>query len=347
MLERDGPLPSLEEVLGRAKRKDGTGSAAGPDGPVADSAGDLATGSVVEPGDGPDLNLAYLLYILNRQLLYAEEAMVEPSYFWLRPDLILCPGHLLEWILEARRQENPLKDEEILDKLSWFVLPQGLDLEGVEQFSTTDNIWLYLARLDPAGANTYLENQDLIMAGRGKEALRRLPESQRFSHLRTRLIQTEKQDERKKQDLAPKKSKRDKGSGFFARLFKRGQAKPDFEEDITIPLNPKADLFRLAMISEGAPGTLEENEGLKAFILVDEFLIGRDRTICDLVLEEETVGRVHARISRHGSHYFMEDLGSSNGSAIDGKKLNKHQTYLLPDHCRLKFAELPFYFTVD
>lgn len=101
------------------------------------------------------------------------------------------------------------------------------------------------------------------------------------------------------------------------------------------------------MLSEGPPGTLAESKGIRAFVLVDEFLIGRDKMICDLVLTQSTIGRVHARISRHGSHYFLEDLGSANGTTLDEKKLNKHQTYLLPDQCRLKFAEQTFYFHVE
>ena len=101
------------------------------------------------------------------------------------------------------------------------------------------------------------------------------------------------------------------------------------------------------MLSEGAPGTIEENQGLRVFILVDEFLVGRDKTICDLTFDEKTIGRTHARITRHSSHYFIEDLGSKNGTFLNGKKLNKFQTYLLPEQCRLKFAEQYLYFIID
>ena len=332
LLEKNSLLTSLEEVLNDYIRKEGV---------VISSNLPLKGNSRADP------NLAYLLYILNRQILYAREALIEPSDFWLKTGLIYCQPDIFNWVLSVRNRPQPLKDEEILDKLNWFVLPVGLDLEGLNHFEMTENIWQYLAQIDPAGADLYLENQELIRGGQTKAALNMLPEHQRLSQAREQLIQIEGKADLKKQEPTPKKSRRDRKPGFFAGLFKRTQAKPDFEEDITIALNPKSDLFRLAMISEGAPGTLDENEGLKAFILIDEFLIGRDKTVCDLVLEEETVGRVHARISRHGSHYFIEDLGSSNGSSIDGKKLHKHQTYLLPDHCRLKFAELPFYFTVD
>ncbi len=105
--------------------------------------------------------------------------------------------------------------------------------------------------------------------------------------------------------------------------------------------------YRLAMLSEGLPGTEREEEGQRAFILVDEFIIGRDSRIADLFLTSAAVGRRHARILRRGENFFLEDLGSINNTLLDGRRIEKFRETLLPDRCRLSFADKSFYFSTD
>lgn len=47
--------------------------------------------------------------------------------------------------------------------------------------------------------------------------------------------------------------------------------------------------------------------------------IGRSDT-CDIVLPDRQVSRFHARVSWCGDHYQLEDLGSKNGTHINGKE---------------------------
>ena len=115
----------------------------------------------------------------------------------------------------------------------------------------------------------------------------------------------------------------------------------------TVPLATDDLYYRLAMISEGYPDEPRSERGLVSYILIDEFIIGRDPYLCDLVLDSPAVGRLHARIIRHGSHYFVEDLGSTNATYLNDKRLKKRTTYLLPDRARLRFADRSFYFTVE
>ncbi len=46
---------------------------------------------------------------------------------------------------------------------------------------------------------------------------------------------------------------------------------------------------------------------------------------CDLVLDEPSTSRRHARISRQGAAYFIEDLASSNGTKVNGIAVQKMQ----------------------
>src|SRR5690349_19961572 len=61
-----------------------------------------------------------------------------------------------------------------------------------------------------------------------------------------------------------------------------------------------------------------------------EILIGRSKTN-DIVLSDDlSVSRKHARIVHENSRYYIEDLNSSNGTAINGKEI-KGRTVLEPD----------------
>src|SRR5258706_12783650 len=60
----------------------------------------------------------------------------------------------------------------------------------------------------------------------------------------------------------------------------------------------------------------------------DVITLGRDQ-VCQVVLAQHAVSRSHARISRDGSLYFVEDLGSSYGTQINGQKLPKGEKHLL------------------
>jgi hypothetical protein len=56
----------------------------------------------------------------------------------------------------------------------------------------------------------------------------------------------------------------------------------------------------------------------------DRFLIGRGKH-CDLIISSGKVSREHAAIVRNGTEYFIEDLGSSNGTWYDKRRINRRQ----------------------
>ncbi len=55
-------------------------------------------------------------------------------------------------------------------------------------------------------------------------------------------------------------------------------------------------------------------------LLADEVLVGRDQ-FCDIVLQNHTVSRQHARIVRASDGFYIEDLGSLNGTYVNGRRL--------------------------
>jgi FHA domain len=64
----------------------------------------------------------------------------------------------------------------------------------------------------------------------------------------------------------------------------------------------------------------EEAKG-QAFPLAEEISIGRAPG-CAVALPTDTfVSQVHARVFRRGDEYWVEDLGSTNGTLVNGRKL--------------------------
>lgn len=57
----------------------------------------------------------------------------------------------------------------------------------------------------------------------------------------------------------------------------------------------------------------------------DKVLIGRDSNKCQIVLNDPGVSAVHAILSRSNLQLTIEDNNSSNGTIVNGEKINKHR----------------------
>jgi|CXWL01.1.fsa_nt_gi pSer/pThr/pTyr-binding forkhead associated (FHA) protein len=77
----------------------------------------------------------------------------------------------------------------------------------------------------------------------------------------------------------------------------------------------------------------------QVLLLDDEIItLGRDKT-CQVVLGQQAVSRAHARISRDGSLFFVEDLGSAYGTHVNGAKLPKGEKHLLKNGDLIAIAQ--------
>ena len=54
----------------------------------------------------------------------------------------------------------------------------------------------------------------------------------------------------------------------------------------------------------------------------DQVLLGRGKH-CDFVIESNRVSREHARFTKKGGDFFVEDLGSSNGTFVGAGSKDK------------------------
>lgn len=74
-----------------------------------------------------------------------------------------------------------------------------------------------------------------------------------------------------------------------------------------------ASQFQLIMRSGPTPGAAFTLEG-------DQLTIGRDSTN-EIVINDAEISRRHARLTFQGGKYVLEDLGSTNGTYVNGQRL--------------------------
>jgi predicted component of type VI protein secretion system len=74
-----------------------------------------------------------------------------------------------------------------------------------------------------------------------------------------------------------------------------------------------ASQFQLIMRSGPTPGAAFTLEG-------DQITIGRD-SVNGIVINDAEISRRHARLTFQGGKYVLEDLGSTNGTFVNGQRL--------------------------
>jgi pSer/pThr/pTyr-binding forkhead associated (FHA) protein len=74
----------------------------------------------------------------------------------------------------------------------------------------------------------------------------------------------------------------------------------------------------------------------------DHLIIGKSRSQCDIVLSGDTISRKHARIERRMDGYYVTDLFSTNGTFLDGHRLESGQAVAMKDGAQLTIASTHF-----
>jgi hypothetical protein len=83
-------------------------------------------------------------------------------------------------------------------------------------------------------------------------------------------------------------------------------------------------------------------------ILKDEIIIGRDPS-CEVLVNDAEVSRHHASVRLQGGGFMLEDLGSTNGTVVNGQKLagphflHPGEVITLGQHVSLVFEAEPSY----
>ncbi len=127
------------------------------------------------------------------------------------------------------------------------------------------------------------------------------------------------------------------------RLIKGKKAE---EEEAPVPFEPEpTPVGKRPSLKPRAPATLqlylESEDGELEPIEKSRYIIGRGKH-CDMVINSGKVSREHAVITKENGAYFIEDLGSSNGTWFKKQRIKKQQIedgdefYICAD--KVKFA---------
>ena len=73
-------------------------------------------------------------------------------------------------------------------------------------------------------------------------------------------------------------------------------------------------------------------------------VIGKMETAVDAVIDLPTVSRIHAKIRRRDQEYYLSDLNSRNGTAVNGRLLKEGEDYQLQHEDEVDFAQARYVF---
>ena len=111
-----------------------------------------------------------------------------------------------------------------------------------------------------------------------------------------------------------------------------------------------ADYGETVVLSAGAvsgPASLVSKEpGELATIYINEDLtvIGKLETACDAVISLPTVSRIHAKIRKKEDAYYLTDMNSRTGTAVNGRLLLPDEEYRLEPEDEVDFAQARYIF---
>jgi len=114
---------------------------------------------------------------------------------------------------------------------------------------------------------------------------------------------------------------RPRGVGVEAHMADVEDAPPERTRVAEVPMAGTAPMPRVAASTGRAVGARLEAEDGRQFGLTRETTSLGRALDNDVVISDSRVSRYHAQIQRTGSVYLVRDLGSTNGTAVAGKRV--------------------------
>src|SRR5689334_3227242 len=78
-------------------------------------------------------------------------------------------------------------------------------------------------------------------------------------------------------------------------------------------------------------------QGHRYFLTQNEMIIGRDPTV-EISVSDQSISRKHAKITKADGKVILTDLGSSNGTYVNDKKVEANQTVALAKEDMIKIG---------
>lgn len=87
--------------------------------------------------------------------------------------------------------------------------------------------------------------------------------------------------------------------------------------------------------------------GEKIYIDANPFLIGRKKGVANMVCNNPNISSRHAEISLEGDEYCICDLGSTNGTMLNGNRIEPNGRYILSDGDIFTLAKSDYVFNIE
>ena len=88
------------------------------------------------------------------------------------------------------------------------------------------------------------------------------------------------------------------------------------------------------------------NENGKEVLLLDgrSVILGKKKEEADCVLEDMSVSRMHARITKEKDGFYLEDLNSTNGTWKNGLRLQPYEKRKLEKEDEIKLGKVVLFY---
>ena len=145
-------------------------------------------------------------------------------------------------------------------------------------------------------------------------------------------------------EMTEEKEKREERKGllglFESKLRKNRELRENYRQDMHRAMDGFAVAEKLPYDEEYGRTVYIEDKGEPAekmrrlYTAEDKLLasiekpalsLGKKKEEVDVVLEDSSVSRIHARITKEGSEYYLEDLNSTNGTFKNGLRLQPYE----------------------
>ena len=122
----------------------------------------------------------------------------------------------------------------------------------------------------------------------------------------------------------------------FAKQEQQEYTRGNYGETVILSANPVQGPASLVSREPGELATI--------YLQEDIVVIGKMETAADAVIDLPTVSRMHAKIRRRDGEYYLSDLNSRNGTAVNGRLLHEGEDYCLKDQDEVDFAQARYVF---
>lgn len=321
------------------------------------------------------ITMARTLNRMEEYLLSEEQVLVQPEYIYVEPELFqvefcLIPGRCGDFPQEVCRLLEYLLGKVDYQDKDCVVLAYGLYRESLKENYGMEDLLRFLgggAVREPGEKR--LEDPDGKQSGESREknpgetdgkgpgeagGERRAPKPTWMQRIRRWIASWFEGESTPKDEVQPWQM-------VFQDEIDSAQAEPERADLAEKPGQPEKDLWMPeGEVREDVPGTVLLTERKKQppvrrlmsmepdepdiCIAYYPFLIGKQESLVDYVLNKDTVSRLHLRLDEEEGDYWATDLNSTNGTVVAGQLLDNNQKVPIEIGDEVIIAGIRFHF---